>query len=424
MLKPNEKNDNRIMSRKSNRDKEKEKEKDKPRESPTAELQFNLELHANAEDASTSSVDINNIIERLVDYAIYKKPSPMSASHPTPSHSSSSNSVSISSSKHRNRNKKFHLSSDEIGFICAKARQIFLSQPMLLELASPVKVVGDIHGQFNDLIRIFKLCGFPPSANYLFLGDYVDRGKQSLETIMLLLCLKIKFPENFFLLRGNHECASITKMYGFYDECKRRSSIKTWKNIVDVFNTMPVAATIANKIFCVHGGLSPDLRDLNQIKSIRRPTDIPDEGLLADILWSDPFERTTDDKFKNSKELRRLEGHGQLQKSVDASEDTQNINVNVNIKTHNDRDWIPNDRGVSYQFTERAIKKFLNRFNFDLIVRGHMVVEDGYEFYGKRKLVTVFSAPNYCGEFGNWGAVMNVEKELKCSFELLRPTRK
>ncbi|KAL3465481.1 Metallo-dependent phosphatase-like protein [Aspergillus heterothallicus] len=269
------------------------------------------------------------------------------------------------------------LKNAEIVAICTAARELFLSQPALLELSAPVKIVGDVHGQYTDLIRMFEMCGFPPASNYLFLGDYVDRGKQSLETILLLLCYKLKFPENFFLLRGNHECANVTRVYGFYDECKRRCNIKIWKTFVDTFNCLPIAATVAGKIFCVHGGLSPSLSHMDDIRNIARPTDVPDYGLLNDLLWSDPADM--------------------------------------------EEDWEPNERGVSYCFNKSVIMNFLQRHDFDLVCRAHMVVEDGYEFYQDRILVTVFSAPNYCGEFDNWGAVMSVSGELLCSFELLKP---
>ena len=242
------------------------------------------------------------------------------------------------------------LKNAEITAICTKAREVLLSQPALIELSPPVKIVGDIHGQYNDLIRLFEMCGFPPSSNYLFLGDYVDRGKQSLETILLLLCYKLKFPENFFILRGNHECANVTRVYGFYDECKRRCNIKIWKTFVDTFNCLPIAAIVAGKIFCVHGGLSPSLQHMDDIRQIARPTDVPDYGLLNDLLWSDPADM--------------------------------------------DQDWESNERGVSYCFGKNVIIDFLARHDFDLVCRAHMVVEDGYEFFNDRVLVTVFSAPN------------------------------
>ncbi|KAI8362136.1 Metallo-dependent phosphatase-like protein [Mortierella sp. GBAus27b] len=273
--------------------------------------------------------------------------------------------------------KNICLRNNEIVYICQTAREVLLSQPTLIELNAPVKIVGDIHGQYTDLLRMFEMCGFPPSANFLFLGDYVDRGKQSLETILLLFCYKIKYPENFFLLRGNHECANVTRVYGFYDECKRRASIKMWKEFVNVFNCLPLAGIVANKIFCVHGGLSPSLGTMDDIRAIRRPTDVPDYGLLNDLLWSDPTESALD--------------------------------------------WEDNERGVSYCFGRNIIHKFLNKHDFDLVCRAHMVVEDGYEFFNERTLVTVFSAPNYCGEFDNFGAVMSVSEELLCSFELLKP---
>jgi serine/threonine-protein phosphatase PP1 catalytic subunit len=173
---------------------------------------------------------------------------------------------------------------------------------------------GDIHGQYYDLLRLFEYGGFPPESNYLFLGDYVDRGKQSMETICLLLAYKIKYPENFFILRGNHECASINRIYGFYDECtrplrpgpyapslrwrttnlgracvhmfvrsagKRRYNIKLWKTFTDCFNCLPIAAIVDEKIFGMHGGLSPDLQSMEQIRRVMRPTDVPDTGMCA-----------------------------------------------------------------------------------------------------------------------------------------------
>lgn len=277
-------------------------------------------------------------------------------------------------------NKGATLSEAEIRSLCVSSRDVFLSQPMLLELEAPIKIVGDIHGQYNDLLRLFEFGGFPPDANYVFLGDYVDRGKMSLEVICLLLSYKIKYPENFFLLRGNHECASINRIYGFYDECKRRYSIKLWKVFTDCFNCLPVAAIVDEKIFCCHGGLSPEISSLDQIRRVNRPTDVPDSGLVCDLLWSDPE--------------KDLQG------------------------------WGENDRGVSYTFGADIVTKFLAKHDLDLICRAHQVVEDGYEFFARRQLVTIFSAPNYCGEFDNAGAMMTVDENLMCSFQVLKPAER
>lgn len=272
------------------------------------------------------------------------------------------------------------LSENEIKGLCLKAREIFLSQPNLLELEAPIKICGDIHGQFTDLLRLFECGGFPPESNYLFLGDYVDRGIQSIESICLLFAYKIKYPLNFFLLRGNHESAIINRIYGFYDECKKRYSIKLWKTFGDCFNCLPVAALIDDKILCMHGGLSPELSNFDQIRKMNRPSEVPEMGLLCDLLWSDPDKQITG--------------------------------------------WEENERGVSYIFGEEVVSIFLKKQDIDLICRAHQVVEDGYEFFAKRQLVTVFSAPNYCGEFDNSAALMTVDSSLMCSFQILKSNEK
>ena len=282
--------------------------------------------------------------------------------------------------KNTNPARSVHLEEREIRFLCEESIKIFLSQPILLEINGPIKICGDVHGQYQDLLKLFDYGGFPPAFNYLFLGDYVDRGKQSLETICLLLAYKVKYPENFFLLRGNHECASINRIYGFYDECKRRYDTRIWKLFTECFNCLPICAVIDDKILCMHGGISPDLYSLEQIRSIERPTEVPDEGLLCDLLWSDP-EPT-------------ISG------------------------------WGENDRGVSVTFGREVLENFLDKQDLDLICRAHQVVEDGYEFFADKRLVTIFSAPNYCGEFDNAGAIMSVDENLVCSFQVLRPTDK
>jgi len=274
----------------------------------------------------------------------------------------------------------FLLTQDEIQGLCLSAREIILQQPTLLELEAPVNIFSDIHGQYTDLLRLFDLAGYPPTVNYLALGDYVDRGPQSLEVICLLLAYKIKYPENIFLLRGNHECANINRIYGFFDECKGRSTMKMWKTFINCFRCLPLAAIIEDKIFCAHGGISPDLESMRQILDIERPTDIPDSGLVCDLLWSDP--------------------------NRDADE------------------WDENDRGVSFVFGPKIVKGFLDAFDLELICRGHQVVEDGYEFFANRKLVTIFSAPNYFNEFDNAGGIMIVDEEMLCSFKILKPSRK
>ncbi|KAJ4448800.1 hypothetical protein ANN_00191, partial [Periplaneta americana] len=232
-------------------------------------------------------------------------------------------------------------------------------------------------------------------------------------------------------------------VYGFYDECKRRYSVKLWKTFTDLFNCLPVAALIEGTIFCIHGGLSPQLTDLNQIRSIPRPIDVPDSGLVCDLLWGDPAENfllwlSLVINEKNS--LRRpgieldaliAELHrGSIHSTgTNLSRLVYYIKSTVILLSHLDpacnrcaqgvRGWAQNDRGVSYVFGNDVVRRFLERHGCSLIVRAHQVVEDGYQFFADRSMLTLFSAPNYCGEFDNAGAVLGVSEDLTCWFSVL-----
>ena len=231
--------------------------------------------------------------------------------------------------------------------------------------------------------------GTPPETSYLFLGDYVDRGKQSIESLCILLAFKLKYPNKVHMLRGNHECQNITKIYGFWDECKRRYKPKLWRAFINLFNYLPVAALIDDRILCMHGGLSPDLKSLKQIDNLSRPTLIPENGILCDLLWSD------------------------------AAQSSSPYILNLVPKK-----WGESERGVSYVFGEKVVTEFLSKHGLDLIVRGHQVMEDGYEFFANQKLVTIFSAPNYCNEFDNDGAMLKINEDLCCSFYKMNPAEK
>lgn len=270
-----------------------------------------------------------------------------------------------------------------INILCSKTYEIFNKEPNLLELTSPFHVFGDVHGQYSDLLRFFELIDLPPQNKFLFLGDYVDRGENSLEVICLLFSLKIKFPNHIYLLRGNHECSDLNGGYGFKDECIERygtDGIKIWKDINKSFQMLPLCALINKSVFCVHGGISPNLNSLDEINTINCKCSIPDNGVLCDFTWGDP-------KTQNSK-------------------------------------WEDNDRGCSYTFNNEALDEFMDKLDIDLVVRAHQVVDKGFQFFNNRKLVTVFSAPNYCGNVGNNASVMKISKKLECSFISLKPTNK
>ncbi|CAI2335635.1 unnamed protein product [Caenorhabditis sp. 36 PRJEB53466] len=263
------------------------------------------------------------------------------------------------------------VSARDVSVLLDMAKVVFMKQGSMVELEAPVKICGDVHGQYSDVLRLFDRGGFPPFVNYLFLGDYVDRGSQSLETVTLFLAYKVKYPGNFFMLRGNHECGAINRVYGFLDEVGRKYDSKIagtlWNNFQNCFACMPYTALVAGKILCMHGGISKRMTIL----------DIPNNSLEIDLLWSDPD--ATISGFENS------------------------------------------TRGVGQVFGNEALIEVMERLGVELIARAHQVVQDGYEFFCNKRLVTVFSAPHYCGEFNNAAAMMNVDKNLMCSFQIMRP---
>ncbi|GMT10357.1 hypothetical protein PFISCL1PPCAC_1654, partial [Pristionchus fissidentatus] len=267
----------------------------------------------------------------------------------------------------------------EIIVLIASAKKQFESSPACVTLQAPVRICGDTHGQFGDALRLFQTGGFPPISNYLFLGDYVDRGRQNLETVLLLMCYKIMYPNNVFLLRGNHECARINKVYGFYLECTQRYTARVWEAFQDTFTMMPLSAIVSDRIVCMHGGLSPKLKTLQDLLNAQRSLrDFVEGSLELDLLWADPVEG--------------IQG------------------------------FEPNPRGASCGFGKDVVQEFCEKNDIDLIIRAHQVVQDGYEFFADRKLVTIFSAPHYCGQYDNRAAMLCVAEDLQCRFEVMEAT--
>lgn len=173
-----------------------------------------------------------------------------------------------------------------------QAKEILSKESNVQEVKCPVTVCGDVHGQFHDLMELFRIGGRSPDTNYLFMGDYVDRGYYSVETVTLLVALKVRYRERITILRGNHESRQITQVYGFYDECLRKyGNANVWKFFTDLFDYLPLTALVDGQIFCLHGGLSPSIDTLDHIRALDRIQEVPHEGPMCDLLWSDPDDR-------------------------------------------------------------------------------------------------------------------------------------
>ncbi|KAI6208836.1 Serine/threonine-protein phosphatase [Aphelenchoides besseyi] len=264
------------------------------------------------------------------------------------------------------------LTETQVKLLCDKAREILKEESNVQEVKCPVTVCGDVHGQFHDLMELFKMGGKTPDTNYLFMGDYVDRGYYSVETVSLLVCLKVRYRDRVTILRGNHESRQITQVYGFYDECLRKyGNSKVWNYFTDLFDYFPLTALVDGQIFCLHGGLSPSIDTLDHIRSLERIQEVPHEGPMCDLLWSDPDDRGG---------------------------------------------WGISPRGAGYTFGQDISETFNHSNGITLISRAHQLVMEGYNWCHDRNVVTVFSAPNYCYRCGNQAAMVELDDELKYSF--------
>lgn len=244
------------------------------------------------------------------------------------------------------------LTEDEVVELAAKCKELLQQEANVTHVRAPVVVVGDTHGQFHDLMEIFKIAGKAPDTNYLFLGDYVDRGYYSVETVCMVIALKVRYPSRIVMIRGNHESRQITQVYGFYEECLRKyGSAKVWQVLTDLFDFLPLAAVIENQLFCPHAGLSPSMDTLDQINQIHRFEEVPHEGPMCDLLWSDPDDRMG---------------------------------------------WGISPRGAGYTYGQDISEHFNHVNGLKFIIRAHQLVSEGFLWQHDGAVVTVFSAPNYC----------------------------
>ncbi|XP_024037658.1 serine/threonine-protein phosphatase PP2A-4 catalytic subunit isoform X2 [Citrus clementina] len=233
------------------------------------------------------------------------------------------------------------LSEPQVKALCEKAKEILMEESNVQPVKSPVTICGDIHGQFHDLAELFQIGG------------------------KLLVALKVRYPQRITILRGNHESRQITQVYGFYDECLRKyGNANIWKIFTDLFDYFPLTALVESEIFCLHGGLSPSIETLDNIRNFDRVQEVPHEGPMCDLLWSDPDDRCG---------------------------------------------WGISPRGAGYTFGQDISEQFNHTNNLKLIARAHQLVMDGFNWAHEQKVVTIFSAPNYCYRCGNMASILEVD---------------
>lgn len=274
------------------------------------------------------------------------------------------------------------LEETEVEFICNKVEDIMIHEPNIRQVSSPVVVVGDVHGQFADLLTLLQIEGPPGKASYIFLGDYVDRGDHSLELILLLLCYKVLYPAQIVLLRGNHEQRAINRVYGFYDECMAKyGRTNVWDTINETFKYFNIGCIVDNRYFCIHGGISPRV-SMNKLQRIDRFENISSDSIFTDVIWSDPF-------YKPGASL--------------------------------------NPRGSGFLFGEDILKQFLMYNNLDMIIRSHQLAIEGYKWDFGNLCLTVWSAPDYMGKCYNPASILKIMPGVEItsnSLKLFKKTNK
>ena len=296
------------------------------------------------------------------------------------------------------------LGDNEIFEIIDRFTAIVREESNVIKMQDPVTVVGDIHGQFFDLIKLFEIGGNPETQRYIFLGDLVDRGCFGCEVVLLLFALKIKYPEDIIILRGNHECRSITTYFNFKKECLYKYNLAVYNGIMSAFDCLPLVCILNQRFFCVHGGLSPRINTITDINRINRFTEISKAGPMCDLLWADPIDESKDKPHDKHSSRNSSRYHNKLKKPNAA-------NIPTSL-------FVPNElRGCSYSFSYEAACKFLSENNLLSIIRAHEVQNEGYKLFKKTpvgfpSVITIFSAPNYCDTYNNKAAVIKFQNNV------------
>ena len=270
------------------------------------------------------------------------------------------------------------LSKEEFDKAFLKAKDILSKRENIAMIKTPMIICGCINAHFEELKDIFEICGSISEKKYLFLGDYVGRGWNGLSTFILLILYLIRYPNNITLLRGNHDSRTFSQMYGLYLECINKYNNKEeaediFNKINELFDLLQLAAVIDNKYFCIHGGLSPELKKIEEINNIERNKEIPKNGIITDLIWSDPKEEVNE--------------------------------------------YTPSEKGAGQFYGEKAVDNFLKENqNIEMIIRSHELVDNGYKYQFNNKLLTVFSAPNYAGRLDNIGSVLKINEKYEFEF--------